>query len=72
MKIIQERLKCIGCGSCVAVCSKFFDMADDGLANLKGSTQNGDNFELEVAEAGCAKDAVEICPVQVIRIDSAI
>jgi len=71
MKIIIKRPKCIGCGSCVAVCPKFFDLAsdDDGLVNLKGGRQNGDNFELEVAEADCAKDAVEICPVQVIRVE---
>ncbi|KKT26765.1 MAG: hypothetical protein UW11_C0006G0031 [Parcubacteria group bacterium GW2011_GWA2_43_9b] len=29
MKIIIERQKCIGCGSCVAVCDKYFEMADD-------------------------------------------
>lgn len=71
MKIIIERSKCIGCGSCVAVCPKFFDLAsdDDGLADLKGSVQNGDNFELEVTDADCAKEAVEICPVQVIRLE---
>lgn len=71
MKIIIERPKCIGCGSCVAVCPKFFELAsdNDGLVDLKGGTQNGDNFELEVADADCAKEAVEICPVQVIRIE---
>ena len=70
MKIILERPKCIGCGSCVAVCPKFFELAsdDDGLADLKGSTQNGENFELEVAEVDCVKEAVDICPVQVIKI----
>ncbi len=72
MKIIIERPKCIGCGSCVTVCSKFFNMAndDDGLVDLKGSTQNGENFELEVADADCAKEAVEICPVQIIKVES--
>ena len=70
MKIIIERPKCIGCGSCVAVCPKFFDLAsdNDGLADLKGSTQNGENFELEVKNAGCVKEAADICPVQVIKI----
>ncbi|MBU4142708.1 ferredoxin, partial [Patescibacteria group bacterium] len=36
MKIIQEQKKCIGCGSCVAVCDKYFEMADNSLAVIKG------------------------------------
>jgi len=68
MKIVQERTKCIGCGSCVAVCPKYFDMAEDGLADIKGGQKVGDNLELEVAEPGCATEAAEICPVQIIKI----
>lgn len=72
MKIIQEQSKCIGCGSCVAVCDKYFEMADNGLAAIKGGEMVGSNMELEVADAGCAKEAAEICPVQIIKVDSAI
>lgn len=68
MKIIHQRLKCIGCGSCAAVCSKFFEMADDGLASLKDAKPVGEDFELEVSETGCAKEAAEVCPVQIIKI----
>jgi len=72
MKIIVERPKCIGCGSCVAVCPKFFEMADDddGLVSLKGSTKNDDDFEeVEIEDSSCAQEAVEICPVQIIKIN---
>jgi len=69
MKIIQQRSKCIGCGSCAAICEKFFEMADDGLATLKGAAQTGDNFELEVGDAACAKDAADICPAQIIKVE---
>lgn len=68
MKIIQERSKCIGCGSCAAVCPKYFDMAEDGLANVKDGQKAGDNMELEIDAPGCAAEAVEICPVQIIKI----
>ncbi len=68
MKIIQERKKCIGCGSCVAVCDKYFEMADDGLVTIKGGETVGNNMELEIQEVGCAKEAVEICPVQIIKV----
>lgn len=69
MKIIYQRSKCIGCGSCVAACDKFFKMEDDGLTTLKGSRQIGEDFELEVENADCAKEAAEVCPVQIIKIE---
>ncbi len=69
MKIIQEHSKCIGCGSCIAVCPKFFELGEDNLALIKNAQAVGENQELEVKDAGCAKEAVEICPVQIIRIE---
>lgn len=69
MKIIQERKKCIGCGSCAAICSQYFEMADDGLAALKGGQIVGDNMELGISETACAKDAANVCPVQIIRVE---
>ena len=68
MKIVQERKKCIGCGSCAAVCDQYFEMANDGLASIKGGQIIGDNMALEIPEAGCAKEAAEICPVQIISV----
>lgn len=69
MKIIHEREKCIGCGTCVALCPKFFEMADDGKARLLGSKKNSKgNDELEVEKTECAQEAAEACPVQCIRI----
>lgn len=69
MKIILERNKCIGCGSCAAVCDKFFELADDGLSHLKDSKKDDSgNEELEIVDVGCAKEAAEICPVQIIKI----
>ncbi|MBI2041942.1 MAG: ferredoxin [Candidatus Nealsonbacteria bacterium] len=37
VKIILERNVCIGCGSCQAVCQKYWEMQDDGKVNLIGS-----------------------------------
>ena len=71
MRIILEREKCIGCGSCVALCPKYFEMGEDGKSMVKGSKKNQKtgNFELEIKEVGCAKDAAETCPVQIIHIE---
>ena len=67
-KIIQEHNKCIGCGSCVALCSKFWEMTDDGKAKPISSKKKGENYELEVEVVGCSKDAAEACPVQCIMV----
>ncbi len=67
-KIIQEHNKCIGCGSCVALCSKFWEMTDNGKAKPINSKKNGDNYELEVEAVGCSKEAAEACPVQCIMV----
>ena len=69
-KIIQQRDKCIGCGTCVAVCSDFWQMAQDGKSTLKGSKDAGEGkFELEIKEVGCNKEAVSSCPVQIISVE---
>lgn len=71
MKIILERAKCIGCGSCSALCPSYFKLDDDGLAVLKGAYNNKDEQVLEIQEheVGCAKEAAEVCPVQIIKIE---
>jgi ferredoxin len=68
-KIIHEREKCIGCGSCAALCPKFFEMADDGKAKLIEGRKNAEgNDELEVEDVECAQEAADACPVQIIHI----
>lgn len=68
-KVIQEREKCIGCGSCAALCPKYWEMAEDGKSRLKNSTQTADgNYELEVEEIECNQEATDACPVQIIHI----
>lgn len=71
MKIVHEKAKCIGCGSCVAVCPKFFEMDEEGKAHLKGSEvdPNTETEELETDNPGCTREAAEVCPVQIIKIE---
>lgn len=68
MKIILEREKCIGCGSCQSICPKYFKLVEDGKSSLVGGKRNGSNDELEIKEAGCTKEAADSCPVQCIHI----
>jgi len=70
IKIILDRSKCIGCGSCAAVCPLYFEMVEDGKSHLKNSQKNTDEIEsVEISEPGCAKDASEVCPVQIIKVE---
>ena len=67
-KIKLEREQCIGCGSCSALCPKYFEMADDGKSHIK-NTEKKDVEELEVTKIECAESASEACPVQCIHIE---
>jgi ferredoxin len=71
MKIILERQKCIGCGSCESLCPKYWQMGQDGKIKLLGSQKKAgtENFELTVKEVGCTQEAADSCPVQCIKIE---
>ena len=66
-KIVHDRNACIGCGACVAACDKFWSLKE-GKSFLKSAKKVGPNFELEVENLGCNKDAAEVCPVNCIHI----
>jgi len=69
-KVILERNICIGCGSCQALCPKYWEMVEDGKVNLLGSQKTGEEkYELEVADTGCNQQAVDACPVQCIKVE---
>lgn len=69
-KIIIEREKCIGCGSCVALCPKYFKMSDDGKSSLEAGKRDSTsgNDELDVEKLECAQTSADSCPVQCIHI----
>jgi len=70
MKIIHEKEKCIGCGSCAALCPKYWELGEDGkahLLNAKGNPKTG-NEELEIEKIACTEEAAQACPVQIIHI----
>ncbi|MDP2820958.1 MAG: ferredoxin [bacterium] len=70
MKVVHEKNKCIGCAGCTAVCSKFFEMDEERRVTLKNGVKRSDGkYELEIKELDCLQDAVNICPVQIIKIE---
>jgi len=58
-QIKQEREKCIGCGSCVALCPDNWELKDDNKATPK---------KTELEDLGCNQQAADSCPVQCIKI----
>ncbi len=54
-----DKEKCIGCGSCVALCPDVFELGSDGKAQVKeGADTNKE----------CVKEAAEACPVEAIKV----
>jgi ferredoxin len=68
-KIVFEREKCIGCGTCTVLCPVFWKMGDDGRAELKEGVKKENGFEREIEEVGCSEEAKQSCPVQCIHIE---
>ena len=66
--ITLDRDGCIGCGTCSALCEKYWKMDNDGMATLKGSVKKGKVFELETDSIECHKEAADACPVSVIKV----
>lgn len=71
MKIIQDKSKCIGCGTCASLCAKHFEMKDDGKAQITQANlidKETEKYEKIIEEISCAEEAAEACPVQCIEI----
>lgn len=71
-KVLHFRDRCIGCGSCAAVCDKYWEMKEDGLSHLIGSTQvkgaDETTYELDLDDPECNIDAQDVCPVMIIKV----
>ena len=50
--------ECIGCGTCVAVCSDNWEMIEDKAFPKK----------TEIERIGCNQEAIDSCPVACIKI----
>ena len=65
---ITEREKCIGCGSCQALCPKYFELQEDGKSHIKEAVKQ-EVEELEIEKIECAQAAADACPAQCIYIE---
>ncbi len=58
-KIIIDKNKCIGCGTCVALASETFEIDKDGKSKIKNLSGNNEET---------IKLTVDSCPTQAIKI----
>ncbi|PIU20846.1 MAG: hypothetical protein COT15_05110 [Candidatus Diapherotrites archaeon CG08_land_8_20_14_0_20_34_12] len=73
--VILEKFKCIGCGTCAALCPEFWEL-EDMKAKLKGSKlKNTSEGEIETLEKDlnkdqlkCNHDCEQNCPVACIQV----
>ena len=72
IKILHYKEECISCGACAAICPDFWEMDDEGMANLKESTKTDDHWErtIETEDARSRnQEAADACPVQIIKLE---
>ncbi len=60
-KVEVDKVKCIGCGACVAQCPDNFEMESGAEYKAKVKKPVVDNI-------GCNQEAADICPVQAIIV----
>lgn len=58
MKILFDKEKCIGCGTCASICPDNWEIKGDKASPKKK----------EIKEVGCNQEAADSCPVQCIII----
>jgi len=73
MKVTIERNTCVSCGNCWDSCPDFFEQnPDDSFSQVIEKFRTGKNVgegtPTEEQEA-CVKDAADLCPVTIIRIE---
>ncbi len=70
-KIIHFKEQCISCGACAAINPDFWELDEQGLAHLKGSTKVDGHWDLDIKteqERASNQEAADVCPVNIIHV----
>jgi len=72
-KVILIKEDCISCGACASVDDKLFEMKrkEDNTYEviIIGGEDKGDRYEKEIENVESAKEAMESCPTEAIKIE---
>ncbi|MGE5831923.1 MAG: ferredoxin [Methanomicrobiales archaeon] len=72
MKVHIDRNDCTSCASCWSICPDLFEEnPDDHFSQITEPNRSGSNAEGNVPAdlEGCAVEAADACPVQIIHIE---
>jgi len=72
VNVIIDRVTCVSCGSCWETCPKLFEQdPDDSFSRIIEKFRINGNIAEGIPTNDlilCAKDAADLCPVQIISI----
>jgi ferredoxin len=71
-KILHFKEECISCGACAAICPEFWEMDEEGMAQLKESKPVEGHWEriIETEDARSRnQEAADACPVTIIKLE---
>jgi len=70
-KVTHFKKDCISCGACAAILPDFWEMDDEGLAQLKDSEEVDEKWELKISEndKDANVEASQVCPVSIINVE---
>jgi ferredoxin len=60
-RVLVDRERCVGSGTCEALAPDLFEVGDDGVVELLRPDQGGDE--------AVARDAVSACPTGALSLD---
>ena len=72
MKVVHFKKDCISCGACAAIAPDYWEMDTEAMAQLKGSEEVGDKWELKIDSEEAKQEnqeAADVCPVNIIHVE---
>jgi ferredoxin len=55
-----DKEACMGCGQCVTIAEKTFELGKDGISHVKSTWKEDDPKKIKEAEEDCPVNAIEV------------
>ena len=70
-KVVHFKKDCISCGACAAINPDFWEMDEQGFAQLKAAQNKGSYWERDLKseeEKAINEETSQVCPVNIIHV----